>query len=120
MEIKARLSKPYTENQKLNFIVKYSHGLNYKIQETDKELQALDFTDEEKQQQEREYLDSLTISKDELIYALSLKQVKLEDITTIMLPVFHRTDNVIKLIGEKFGYIEADLDFLVKYKVLPH
>ena len=47
MEIKATLEKPYTENQKLNFIVQYNHNLGYEIEETDEELQAWGYTEEE-------------------------------------------------------------------------
>lgn len=47
MEIKAYLEKPYTETQRLDFIVENNHNLGYEIRETEKQLQALDYTDEE-------------------------------------------------------------------------
>ena len=40
MEIKNILKKPYTENQRLNFIVLNNYELNYEIKETPKALEA--------------------------------------------------------------------------------
>ena len=47
MEIKAQLNKPYTENQRIDFIVQYNHNLGYKIEETDNAILAWGYTDEE-------------------------------------------------------------------------
>ena len=47
MEIKAQLNKPYTENQKMDFIVQYSHNMGYKIEETETHLNAMGYTEEE-------------------------------------------------------------------------
>lgn len=48
MEVKATLQKPYTDTQRMDFIVEYNHGLGYTINETDTELQALGYTQDEK------------------------------------------------------------------------
>ena len=40
MEIKAELKKPYTEEQRINFIVQYNHKQRYEIKETDTSLIA--------------------------------------------------------------------------------
>ncbi len=47
MEIKAQLKKPYTDEQRINFIVEYNHKRNYVIEETETQLQALGNTEEE-------------------------------------------------------------------------
>ena len=47
MEIKAQLLKPYTENERMDFIVEYNHNLGYVIEETETELQALGYTEKE-------------------------------------------------------------------------
>lgn len=47
MEIKATLNKPYTDEQRLNFIVENNHQQGYEIRETETELQAWGYTDEE-------------------------------------------------------------------------
>ena len=39
MEIKAILQKPYTDNERMDFIVQYNHGMGYVIEETETELQ---------------------------------------------------------------------------------
>lgn len=62
MEIKAILNKPYTETEKLNFIVKYNHQLNYTIEETATELQALGYTEEELALQEKERIAKLFLT----------------------------------------------------------
>ena len=49
MEVIAELLKPYTEEEKTQFIFQYNRGANnYLIRETDEALQALDRTSEEK------------------------------------------------------------------------
>lgn len=40
MEIKETLTKPYTESDRVNFIVENNHNKGYEIRETDTELQA--------------------------------------------------------------------------------
>ncbi|MBP3820965.1 hypothetical protein J6G99_04900 [bacterium] len=47
MEIKNEMKKPYTENDKLNFIVKQNHILGYEIKETENSLQAWGKTENE-------------------------------------------------------------------------
>ena len=47
MEIKARLNKPYTEKQKLDFIVEYNHRLGFEIKDTDTGLEAWGNTEQE-------------------------------------------------------------------------
>ena len=44
MEIKAILEKPYTEKQRIDFIVTQNHKNGYEINETEIELQALGYT----------------------------------------------------------------------------
>lgn len=48
MEIKAELLKPYTERQRIDFIVEQNHRQGYEIRETETELQAWGYTEEEK------------------------------------------------------------------------
>lgn len=62
MEIKAILNKPYTESQRTGFIVKYNHNLGYTINETETELQALGYTQEELDLQEKERIGNLFLT----------------------------------------------------------
>lgn len=45
------LNKPYTENERLNFIVEYNHKKGYKIETRAEKLVALGYTTEEIAQQ---------------------------------------------------------------------
>lgn len=47
MEIKAELLKPYSEEQRINFIVEYNHNLGYEIRETEEALQAWGYSENE-------------------------------------------------------------------------
>lgn len=53
MEIKAQLNKPYTNKQRLDFIVSENHTKGYEIKETETALEAWGFTDEEIAEQEK-------------------------------------------------------------------
>ena len=54
MEIKATLNKPYSEKERINFIAENNHRLGYEIRETDEQLQAWGYTQEEIEQQEEQ------------------------------------------------------------------
>ena len=47
MEIKAKLLKPYTKNQKIDFILEQNHQLGYEIRETETSLEAWGYPQEE-------------------------------------------------------------------------
>ena len=51
MEIKVELKQPYTEDERIEFIVEQNHKLGYEIRETETELQAWGKTEEEIQEQ---------------------------------------------------------------------
>lgn len=76
MEIKAELKKPYTETQKIDFIVTYNHQLGYKIEETETTLQALGYTKEEIEQEEKERIAKLSLTRGDVFRGLLMaKQV---------------------------------------------
>ena len=62
MEIKAILKKPYTDNERIEFIVEYNHNQGYVIEETETELQALGYTEEELKSQEKERIAKLNLT----------------------------------------------------------
>ena len=47
MEIKAQLLKPYTEQERMDFIVEQNHRNSYEIKETETALEAWGYTEEE-------------------------------------------------------------------------
>ena len=60
MEIKAILNKPYTEEQRMNFIVEQNHKLGYTIKEQADKIVALGKTQEEIAKEQEERLNRLT------------------------------------------------------------
>lgn len=79
MEVKAELNKPYSDEQRMNFIVEYNHNLGYEIKETPEALQAWDYDEAEKQQQERERLNNLNMRRGDVFEALILAKGITED-----------------------------------------
>ena len=47
MEIKAQLNKPYTKEQRIDFIVEQNHQLGYEIVDTEEALEAWGYSDAE-------------------------------------------------------------------------
>ena len=70
MEIKAILEKQYTEKDKIDFIVEYNHNQGYEIRETETELQAWGYTEEELALQEKERIAKLSLTKREVFLGL--------------------------------------------------
>ncbi len=60
MEIKAELNKPYTESERLSFIVEQNHKLGYIIKEQEDKIIALGKTDEEITKEQEERFNHLT------------------------------------------------------------
>ena len=84
MEIKAELLKPYSETQRLNFIVNYNHNLGYEIRETEIKLEAWGYTQEEKEEQEKERVNNLTMTPLDFIKVLESLGLSLEEINTFL------------------------------------
>lgn len=72
MEIKATLNKPCTEEQRMDFIVQQNHNLGYEIIETSTALEAWGYTEEEKEQQEKERIAQLHLTRGDVFRALLL------------------------------------------------
>jgi hypothetical protein len=62
MQIVTKLEKPYTEEQRLDFIVQQSHNLGYEIRETEEALEAWNYTEEEIKQQEKKRIAKLFLT----------------------------------------------------------
>ena len=131
MEIKAELLKPYTQEQRIKFIVENNHKLGYVIEETDKSLQAFGETEEEKLVKEKEKIAMLSLTKREIFLALYKdKGLRPEDIRNQILDVealiefdyansYYRGNPLVTQIGEMLGYSSSDLDCLFLNKQLP-
>ena len=63
MEIKAVLNKPYTEKEKIYFIIDQNRNLGYDIVETDVALEAWGYTNKEKKQEEKARIQELSMTR---------------------------------------------------------
>lgn len=134
MEIKATLTKPYTEEERINFIIEQNHNNGYEIQETKIELQAWGLTEEEIAQKERERIDSLSLTRGDVFIGLinarmideNTLKAQLEQMPedtdeqkkTKMLAInalcnalnFHRGHDLVNIIGSELGISSENLD----------
>ena len=140
MEIKAELIKPYTEAQRMDFIVQYNHNLGYEIRETETALEAWGYTEEEKQEQERERLDNLSMTRGDVFEALILargltkpqiramiENAELDDITKALYLNrfdealdFYRGFPIINMLGKKLDVTSKQLDMFFTDKNYKH
>lgn len=138
MEIKAELLKPYTENEKTNFIVEENHNKGYEIRETEESLQAWGYTEEEKKQQEQARINELTLTGADVERAIyEAKGMDFDDLVNFVLNSgltgldvkrlrielkannFVRKHPYINMIGEMLGYTPEDMNYLFEHKSLP-
>lgn len=89
MEIKAELKKPYTNEQRIKFIVENNHKKGYVIEETETSLIAMGETEEEKLQKEQVRIQELSMTKsdffDGTIKAFGLDQDDLQPAIELIL-----------------------------------
>ena len=128
MEIKAELIKPYTGQQKYDFITQHSMG--YEIREAENGLQSWGLTEEEIYQQERERINKLSLTKREVFLALyrdkgiTPEQIKAQITSPEALIEFeyateyYRGNPLIDQIGLMLGYTSEQLDNLFENKEL--
>lgn len=130
MEIKTKLLKPYTESEKIDFIVEQNHKNGYEIKETETALEAWGYTEEEKQEQERERLDKLSMTRGDVFEALILakgltkpqiramiEQAELDTVTKALYLnrfdealEFYRGYPIFDMLGQALGVTGAMLD----------
>lgn len=112
MEIKAELQKPYTEEQRLDFIVTYNHNQGYEIKETDEALQAWGYTEAEKEQQEQERIAQLHLTRGDVFRGLLMaRQVTRAQIRALIEQMPDETPE--QMIAKEYALIDFDesLDF---------
>ena len=131
MEIKATLNKPYTEEQRINFIIEQNRKLNYEIRETDTALEAWGYTEEEIAQQNAERIAQLSLTKREVFLALyrdkgiTPDQLRAQIQSPEALIEFDyandyfRGNPLIDGIGQMLGYTSEQLDYLFEHKEFP-
>ena len=130
MEIKAELIKPYTDKERMDFIVEQNHKNGYEIRETETALEARGYTEEEIKKQERKRLDNLSMTRGDVFEALILarglgkaqiramiEKAELDDITKALYLNrfdealdFYRGFPVFNMLGKKLGVTPKQLD----------
>ncbi len=130
MELKEILNKPYTDNEAIDFISFNNAVMKYKIVETETALEAWGLTEEEIQQQERERINKLSMTKREVFLALyrdkgiTPEQIKSQITSPEALIEFeyateyYRGNPLIDQIGLMLGYTSEQLDNLFENKEL--
>jgi len=128
MEIKSVLNKPYSNEERMEFIVEFNHNKGYKIEETEAGLQALGYTEEEIAEQEANSLSQLKLTKREVFLALykdcgiTPEQVKagITDAEALIefeyANEYYRGNPLVDMIGTSLGYTKEQLDYLFKNK----
>ena len=128
MEIKAELTKPYTEKQRLDFIVNQNSTNGYLIKETDKSLQAWGYTEAEIELRKKERINNLKCTKRVFVLMLekmgldyfeqieplinNTRQAKLEWDLCVEL---ERSNNLLDILATELGVTSKQLDLLFQY-----
>lgn len=128
MEIKAVLNKPYTEIERMDFIVEYNHNQGYVIEETETELQALGYTEEELEEFEKDRISKLSCTK--RVFVLMLEKMGLDYFEQI-LPLIEgnrqaklewdlcveleRSNSLLDILASELGVTSRQLDLLFQY-----
>ena len=88
MEIKAELLKPYTEKQRMNFIVQQNHRNNYEIKETETGLEAWGKTEDDyiKEREEQFNKDFFQTSLGSVRRKVSMATGETKDFLSDLLP----------------------------------
>lgn len=85
MEIKATLKQPYTEKERINFVVEQNHKLGYIIEEQEDKLVALGYTEQEKLKQEQERIALLKMTGADVERAIyKVKGIDFDDILAMV------------------------------------
>lgn len=137
MEIKAELIKPYTDEERMDFIVENNHQKGYIIEETETSLQSKGYTDEELAQQEQERIAMLSLTSADVergiykakgmdfddILSLVEAQPISEDTPVIDLKAlkielkannFYRGNPYVDIVGNILGFTKTQLDEFFK------
>lgn len=129
MEIKATLQKPFEEKERMDFIVEYNHNLGYVIEETETEIKALGYTEEELAEQERARIALLNLTgadvergiyqaigmdfDDILVYITELKPEGV-DLKALKIELkanhFYRGNPYIDIVGSLLGFTSEQID----------
>ena len=103
MEIIAELKQPYTQEERCNFIIEYNRHQNLEIVETETELQAWGYTEEEETQQRQANFESQFLLTSQGNYRLQPKgyanaQQSIDTINNIVMASGGLTEQIAQMI----------------------
>ena len=109
MEIKATLNKPYTDKQRLDFIVANNHNKGYEIKETDSALEAWGKTAEEIEQdtiaqQKRDIMSQLDAI--DLKTIRSMRAIQAADFTDDDVAYLQQLEQQAKVLREQLSALD--------------
>jgi hypothetical protein len=129
MEIKAELLKPYTDEQRIKFIVENNHKKGYSLELTETSLIAWDYTEEEKQAKEQERIAMLSLTSadvergiykatgkdfDDVVEMVTALQPEGLDIKALKIELkannFYRGNPYVDAVGSLLGFTKEQLD----------
>ena len=132
MEIKEQLNKPYTEKERIDFIVEQNHQKGYEIKESETALEAWGYTTDELAQKERQRLDLLNLTKADVLLALyhdkgitpdDIKEMLKDNVPALIkfdyASTYYRGDAVANTLGLALGYTTEEMDYLFENKTFP-
>ena len=132
MEIKEQLNKPYTEKERIDFIVEQNHQKGYEIKESETALEAWGYTTDELAQKERQRLDLLNLTKADVLLALyhdkgitpdDIKEMLKDNVPALIkfdyASTYYRGDEVVNTLGLALGYTTEEMDYLFENKTFP-
>lgn len=126
MEIKSLLEKPYTDNQKANFIVENNHNKGYEIRETGIALEAWGYTEEEKEQQEQERIKMLSCTKRDFALLLQEQGITYSQLKALiaqneqaqleweLCERLYRFNPLLDIMGAQLGVSSETLDYIFR------
>ena len=127
MKVVAELLKPYTFEQRRDFIIEQNYVHGYKIKKLEDRLVALDYTDEEKEEQERERISHLKCTKRVLalmLQELGISYTQLKNLIATneqaqleweLCVELERSNPLLDVVGSQLGLSHDDIDRLFKY-----
>ena len=117
MEIKASLEKPYTEQQRVEFVIEQNHRKGYKIKETELALEAWGYTEEEivankEAQFEKDFFNtSLGYVRRQVTMANGFKKDFLSDLLPTISIATQAQTSVNILVYDKPDFSQPDIDW---------
>jgi hypothetical protein len=104
MELKAELKKPYTEKEKIDFVVEKNHKFGYEIKETDVALEAWGYTQEEIEQQEKERIAMLSLTRGDVFRGLLMAK----QVTRAQIRAMIENNELLTMLQKEMALIDFD------------